>query len=92
MQPTQTAFQKLCLLPAVVGAIDGMHTAISKQDFGAFDYFYFKSGGYSVNCQAIVDNDKRFLDLYVGVLGSTNDSRVLGQSSMHSLAMGNAIM
>jgi hypothetical protein len=43
-------------MPGLVGAIDGMHIAISKPTSRAEDYYYFKSGGYSLNCQAVVDS------------------------------------
>lgn len=52
---TQAEFRRLYGLPAVVGAIDGTHVSISKPKLGLVDYFYFKSGGYSLNCQAVVD-------------------------------------
>jgi hypothetical protein len=70
-----------------VGAIDRTHINISKLRYGAKDYYYFKSGGYTLNCQAVVDSNKRFLDLYLGMPGSTNDARVLQQSSLYHLAM-----
>jgi hypothetical protein len=35
----------------------------------------------------MVDSNKRFLDLYVGMPGSTNDARVLRRSSLYHLAM-----
>lgn len=92
LQETQEKFQNLCYLPAVVGAIDGMHVSISKPEFGAVYYFYFKSGGYTINCQAVVDSEKRFLDLYVGMPGSTNDSRMLRRSSLHTQAMQGNIL
>ena len=41
---------------------------------------YFKFGGYTINCQAIVDSKKGFMDLYLGMSSSTNDSRVLRRS------------
>jgi hypothetical protein len=48
---TQAAFQTLCGLHAVVGAIDVTHMiSISKSKFGPADYFYFKSGRYALNC------------------------------------------
>jgi hypothetical protein len=77
LQQTQRNFQELCGLPAVVGAIDGTHISIAKLRFGAEGYYYFKSGGYTLNCQAVVDSNKRFLDLYLGMPGSTNDAKVL---------------
>ena len=86
---TQQRFIDLCGLPAVVGAIDGTHVSIAKPRHVPTDYFYFKSGGYTLNCQAIVDSEKQFLDLYLGMPGSTNDSRVLRRSSLYDLAMHN---
>lgn len=87
MLETQEKFSDLCGLPTVVGAIDGMQVSIAKPDFGAADYYYFKTGGYSMNCQAVVDSEKRFLDLYVGMHGSTNDCRMLRRSSLHAMAV-----
>ena len=55
---TQNDFLRLCGLPTVVGAIDGTHVSISKPRFGAIDYYYFKSGGYTLNCQVVVDSKK----------------------------------
>lgn len=89
LRQVQVDFKRLCGLPAVVGAIDGTHIAISKPQNGPADYYYFKSGGYTMNCQAVVDSDKRFLDLFLGMPGSTNDSRMLRRSSLHHLAMHN---
>jgi hypothetical protein len=87
LRQTQYDFQQLCGLPAVAGAIDGTHINISRPRYGAEDYFYFKSGGYSLNCQAVVDSKKRFLDLYLGMPGSTNDARVLRRSTLYHLGM-----
>ena len=83
----QAGFQQLCGLPGVVGAIDGTHVSISKPKFGPVDYYYFKSGGYTLNCQAVVDSNKRFLDLFLGMPGSTNDCRVLRRSSLYQKGM-----
>lgn len=92
MRETQLKFQELCGLPGVVGAIDGMHVSISKPAVGPADYYYFKSGGYTINCQAVVDSEKRFLDLYVGMPGSTNDSRMLRRSSLYTMATESTIL
>ena len=89
LRQTQENFYDLCGLPAVVGAIDGTHISISKPQHVPADYFYFKSGGYTLNCQAVVDSQKRFLDLYLGMPGSTNDSRMLRRSSLYHLAIHN---
>lgn len=92
LREKQQNFAALCGLPGEVGAIDGMHVAISKPQHVPTDYFYFKSGGYSLNCQAVVDSDKRFLDLYLGMPGSTNDARMLRRSSLFSKAMDGTLM
>ena len=42
-----------------------------------------------MNCQAVVDSEKCFLDLYLGMPRSTNDSRVLRRSSLYNLAVQN---
>ena len=92
MRETQVKFLDLCGLPAVVGAIDGTHISTSKPQHVPVDYFYFKSGGYTLNCQAVVDSEKRFLDLYLGMPGSTNDSRVLRCSSLYDSAVHNNLL
>ena len=87
MVETEAAFHDLCGLPRVLGAIDGMHVSISKPRFGSADYFYFKSRGYSLNCQAVVDSNKRFLDLFLEMPGSTNDSWMLHRSCLYNKGM-----
>jgi len=88
----QIQFEEICSLPAVLGAIEGMQIGISKPDHSLADYYYFKSGAYSMNCQAVVDADKRFIDFYIGMLGSTNDSRVLRRSTLHyDVSYGNLL-
>lgn len=79
-------FRDCCGLPGVVGAIDGTHFQIKKPSIGPKDYFYFKTGGYTLQCQAVVDRQKRFLDVAVGMPGSTNDVRVLRRSALYRLA------
>jgi hypothetical protein len=85
----QEEFKVLCGLPLVVGAIDGTHVHISKPAIGVEDYYYLKSGGYTFNCQAVVDSWKGFIDLYLEMLGSTNNVRVLCRSSFYRLATHN---
>jgi hypothetical protein len=79
-------FQQFCGLHAVAGAIDGRHIHIRKPFLGPEDYFYFKTSGYSTQIHAVVDKQKRFVDLAVGMLGNTHDSRMLRRSSPFQLA------
>ena len=92
LRQTEHDFYNMCGLPGVVGAIDGTHVSISKPQHFPADYFYFKSGGYTLNCQAVVDSHKRFLDLYLGMPGSTNDARMLRRSSLFELATHNRLL
>ena len=87
LRDSQAAFKRLCGLQSVVGAIDGTHVHISKPKYVPTDYYYFKSGGYTLKCQA--DSEKRFLDLFLGMPRSMNDSRMLRRSSLHHQALHN---
>jgi hypothetical protein len=60
----QNDFKILCGLPTVGGAIDGTHIHISKPRVGPEDYFYFKTHGYTLNCQTVVDSRKVLLDFF----------------------------
>jgi hypothetical protein len=78
MQAIMQGFKSFCGLPSIQRAIDGMHFSNSKL-VGPFseDCFYHKTCIYSIVCQAIVDDKKLYTNLFVGLLGSANDSRVL---------------
>jgi hypothetical protein len=70
-------FKDLCDLLNVHGVINGTHVVIIKlfEPF-AKDYFYYKSGGYNVFAQVVVNNNKQFIDLFVKLLDLVNDSHV----------------
>lgn len=85
------SFAMHCGLLGIAGAIDGTHIAIKKPRFGASNYYYYKSGAYSMKCQAVVDSDKRFLDMYVDMSGSTNDARMLRRSTLFYRAQRNTL-
>jgi hypothetical protein len=53
---------------------------------GPEDYFYFKSSGYTIQKQAVVDRWKHFLDVAVGMLGSTHNSQILRRSALYQQA------
>jgi hypothetical protein len=54
-----------------------MHFSISKfVGFVGEDYFYHITSDDNIVCQAIVDDKKLFIDLFVGFFKSVNDSRV----------------
>jgi hypothetical protein len=66
--------------------------SITKPRHVPSDYYYFKSGGYTLNCQAVVDSHKKFLDLYLEMPGSTNDACMLRRSSLYNMAMQGTLM
>lgn len=86
LQLIMAQFREFSGLPGVVGAIDGTHFHIRKPNDSPADYFYFKSGGFTMQCQALVDRDKKFLDISVGMPGSTNDARQLRRSMLYRRA------
>lgn len=78
MQAIMQGFKSFCGLPNIQRAIDGMYFSNSKL-VGPFseDCFYHKTGNYNIVCQAIVDDKKLYTNLFIGLLGSANDSKVL---------------
>ena len=86
MIETIREFKEYCGLPGIVGAINGTHFAIWKPYASPKDYYYFKSEGYSVQAQVVVDRHKQFFDISIGMPSSTNDVRVLHRSALYTLA------
>jgi hypothetical protein len=81
MRQVMLDFKSFCGMPSVHGAIDCTHIHISKPALFPEDYYYFKTGGYSIIAQAIVDARKQFRSLFVGLPGSVNDQRILRKSA-----------
>lgn len=68
-------FKQWSHMLGVQGAIDCTHIHIVKpRILYPKDYYYHKTGGYSIIVQTIFDSKKRFIDLYIRILGFTNDS------------------
>jgi hypothetical protein len=75
MQVVMTKLKNWCGMLSVVGIIDDIHIAITKPfDVFAKVYYYHKTKVYSIVAQAMVDNQKRFSNVYVGSPNSGNDS------------------
>jgi len=67
--------------------IDGTHLSISKPKLAFVeDYYYHRSGGYSIVAHAIVDVRRKFTNLYVGLPRSINDFQVLWKSKLYKQA------
>ena len=82
MQQVMLDFKFWYGLLSVHGAIDCTQIKISKSKEYLEDYYCYKTGGYSVVAQAVVDSHKQFMQLYVELLGLVNDQRVLRRSSL----------
>jgi hypothetical protein len=57
--------------------IDGIHFSIVKPTSYVENYYYHKTYGYSIVAQMIINGNKKFTNVFVNLLGSVNDSRVL---------------
>ncbi len=86
-------FKDCCGMPNMMGAIDGTHISIVKpssvyyKDYLWKDYFFHKIGKYNVVAQVVVDNQKRFMDVYVGLPRNVVDSCVLKKSKLYQCAI-----
>lgn len=63
-------------IPGIIGAIDGTHIKISAPNTNKRSY-YNRKKYYSLQLQAIVDDDMKFIDLHCGEPGSLHDNRIL---------------
>jgi hypothetical protein len=70
-------FKNWCGIPTMQGAIDGTHISIVKPTSYAENYYYHKNYGYSIVAQMIINCNKTFTNVFVNLLGSVNDSKVL---------------
>ena len=78
-------------IPQIVGAIDGCHIEINAPTQHHEDYFNRKQH-YSVNLQAIVDVNLKFIHATVGYPGSIHDARVLRLSGLYDFAENEQIL
>jgi hypothetical protein len=93
MQSVMIGFRDWCHMPDIQGAIDYTHIHIQKPRILYHeDYYYYKTGGYSIVAQAMVDLKKRFVDLFVGIPGSTNDMRTLRRSALYANVINHRIL
>jgi hypothetical protein len=53
------------------------HVQKMKAQVFVTEFYFFKSKGYNIQMQVIMDHRKRFQDVYVGILGSVNGAQIL---------------
>lgn len=73
------AFLRVSGLPGVVSCIDGTHIFIPRPVHHGAQHRN-RHHSYSLNVQAVVDNNLLVRDLYVGEVGSMSDNRVFRRS------------
>jgi hypothetical protein len=74
MQVVMLDFKNWYGMPNVMGVIHGIHICITKPTSNfSKHYYYHKTKGYNIMAQVVVDNQKKFMDVFVGLLGSVND-------------------
>ena len=66
---------KTSIFANAIGAIDGTHNRISCPVKKHDEYMNYK-GFYSIQCQAIMDSNFLFNDVFIGYPGSVHDTRV----------------
>lgn len=89
LQNTARKFYSKSRIPNVIGAIDCTHIGIRAPTGDGKQSYYDRKQNCSVILQAVVDADKKFLDIYVGEPGSLHDSRVLRRSNLYRRAEEN---
>ncbi|CAG2251641.1 unnamed protein product [Mytilus edulis] len=75
-------FRRINGFPQVGGAIDGTHIPIVAPRDNPADY-YNRKGWYSMVCQAVVDANYCFTNVYVGWPGRVHDARIFSNSDIY---------
>jgi hypothetical protein len=83
MEDVISNFLAFSSMLSVHGAIDCTHISIAKLKVCPEDYFYYKQGASTMVLQGVVDAQKRFTDIFIGLPGSVNDSRILKKSRLY---------
>jgi hypothetical protein len=85
-------FKKFCNLPFIYSAINVTQIHIQKPQGGFVgDYFSFKSKDYNMELQAMVDCQKKFHDVFVGLYGSMQNVHILHLLKLYKKAMNGDI-
>ncbi|XP_052129639.1 uncharacterized protein LOC127750942 [Frankliniella occidentalis] len=75
-------FERATGFPGVIGCIDCTHVYITAPVLDAQQYVN-RHHTYSINVQAVVDNNLLVRQLHVGEAGSVNDARVFRKSNLY---------
>ena len=78
------SFENKFQIPCVIGYVDGTHIPIKMPSENHHDYFCYKMK-YSLNCQAICNENGYFIDVEVKWPGSVHDAQVYTNSSVNKI-------
>lgn len=82
------AFSENNGIPGAIGAIDGSHIEIPKPEDNQ-DSYINRKGYHSLLIQGVVDNNKKFIDVFCGEPGSLHDARLLRRSAIYAKILEN---
>lgn len=68
--------------PGTIGAIDGCHIAIPAPKEDSV-YYVNRKGIFSILLQGICDHETKFIDCYIGEVGSVHDATMLRRSDFY---------
>jgi len=81
LSKVKLGFENLLDIPQCCGALDCSHILFDLPANTRSSNWYDHDRNYSIVMQAIVDDEAPFIDVFVGVLGSVHDSRILLMSN-----------
>jgi len=88
MQVVMMDFKNWSSVPSTIDVIDNIHISITKPSRAFIKhYFPHKTWNYSIIEQIVVDNQERFIDVYVGLPRSLIDSHVLMKFKLYRCAL-----
>eukprot|EP01018_Ginkgo_biloba_P016929 Gb_05153 [translate_table: standard] len=88
LERVKEGFRQKRGFPNCYGAIDVTHIRFQLPRNESSSDSYDRDHHYSMVLQAIVDSNMHFLDVFTGWYGSTNDARLLRNSSFYRLCEG----
>ncbi len=88
MQVVMMDFKNWSGVPSMIDVIDNIHIAITKPScIFIKHYSSHKTWNYNIVTQIAVDNQERFIDVYMGLPRSLNDSHVLMKFRLYRCAL-----
>lgn len=88
IQMVVVCFKNRCGLFFVQGVINKTHISMQLNPLGPFreDYYHHKTCGYNIVAHVVIDCNKYFTNLFIGLPNNVNDYRVLKRSMLYKCA------